>query len=233
MEEMQIRNVLLRKAKEATYTNLEVERLNYLIDDLIIKYFLDRETNNFLSRVEVKEETLKEIYDKNKENYKVEERFKLETIFMTDIEKAKEVLKEVSVKNFAELKKKHDAKEVQEELEFITLSNLQPAIAELVVKNSDYGVLKELAVVGNGAHIIFFKEKEESRQATYEEAKNVIIQEIRNTIYNQAYNQIINEILNENVVLEQKVEEKQEEAKTEVKKEEAKKEEKKDKKDKK
>ena len=111
MEEDKIlHGILLKKAKEAQYTNYEIEQLNLQSESLFIRYFLEREAAKIVENTNIEEDVLKKIYEENKELYKFAEKIKLDTIFVKDLAKAEEILKDVNLKNFDELKEKNDEK---------------------------------------------------------------------------------------------------------------------------
>ncbi|MBQ3437713.1 MAG: peptidyl-prolyl cis-trans isomerase [Fusobacterium sp.] len=194
-----IHSILLKKAKEASYKNIEIEEINHNYENILIEFFLRRETLRRLEKVEVKEEELKEIYELNKEKFLMEEKVKLDTIFLTDKGKAEKLLEEVNVKNFDEYKEKYDeksSKEDTEDREALPLSRIQPAIVEIISK-SKKGLQKKLAETEEGVHIVYLKEREEARTATYEESRDLVLQELNKIAYNNIYNQIINEYISE------------------------------------
>lgn len=199
MENKIIHNVLLKKAKGANYKAFEIEQINHQYETVLIDYYLRREAFEILNKVEIKEEELKKFYEDTKDRYVLEEKVKLDTIFLKDKENAKKVLEEVNSKNFKELKKKYDEKDNPEEMvEKISLSSIHPKIAEVVVKYDDKGIIKELVEINDGAHIIYLKEKEKARLATFEEARTVALEELKKVAFSQIYNDLINSIVNEN-----------------------------------
>lgn len=198
MDNKIIHNVLLKKAKEANYKAFEIEQINYQYEAVLIDFYLRREAFEILNKIEVKEEELKKFYDSNKDRYVIEEQVKLDTIFFKDKENAKKVFEEVNTKNFKDLKKKYDEKvEVEELNEKLPLSSLHPQIAEAVAKFEEKGIVKELVEINEGAHIIYLKEKEKERLATFDEAKAVVLEEIKKLAFSQIYNDLINNIVNE------------------------------------
>ena len=76
---------------------------------------------------------------------------------------------------------------------------MQPAIAEAISKENKKGIIKKVIKVADGFHIIYLKEKEAEREATYEEAKGVILANVKNDLFNQAYNTLINDIANTSI----------------------------------
>lgn len=206
MDNKIIHNVLLKKAKAANYKAFEIEQINYQYEAVLIDFYLKREAFEILNKVEIKEEELKKFYEDTKNRYVIEELVKLDTIFIKDKENAKKILEEVTVKNFKEYKKKYDKKANPEELtEKIPLSTIYPEIALLVSKSDEKGILKEIAETNEGAHIVYLKEKESARLATYEEAKNVALEELKKIAFSQIYNDLINNIVNEAEKLEENV----------------------------
>lgn len=206
MDNKIIHNVLLKKAKAANYKAFEIEQINYQYEAVLIDFYLKREAFEILNKVEIKEEELKKFYEDTKNRYVIEELVKLDTIFIKDKENAKKILEEVTVKNFKEYKKKYDKKANPEELtEKIPLSAIYPEIALLVSKSDEKGILKEIAETNEGAHIVYLKEKESARLATYEEAKNVALEELKKIAFSQIYNDLINNIVNEAEKLEENV----------------------------
>ena len=216
MEEDKIlHGILLKKAKEAQYTNYEIEQLNLQSESLFIRYFLEREAAKIVENTNIEEDVLKKIYEENKELYKFAEKIKLDTIFVKDLAKAEEILKDVNLKNFDELKEKNDEKgeEVKAATdEFLFITEIHPTLAEEISKESGKNVIIKKAIpVQEGFHIVYLKDREEPRQAIYDEAKEAILVDLKRNMFGQIYNQLIEEIANERVTLEDdiKVEETQ------------------------
>ena len=216
MEEDKIlHGILLKKAKEAQYTNYEIEQLNLQSESLFIRYFLEREAAKIVENTNIEEDVLKKIYEENKELYKFAEKIKLDTIFVKDLAKAEEILKDVNLKNFDELKEKNDEKGEEAKSatdEFLFITEIHPTLAEEISKESGKNVIIKKAIpVQEGFHIIYLKDREEPRQAIYDEAKEAILVDLKRNMFGQIYNQLIEEIANERVTLEDdiKVEETQ------------------------
>ena len=216
MEEDKIlHGILLKKAKGAQYTNFEIEQLNLQSESLLIRYYLERETARIVENTNIEEEVLKKVYEENQTLYKYPEKVKIDTIFVKEKEKADEILKNVNIKNFNELKEKNDekdkeARDISDEFLFVT--EIHPAIAEEVLQENEKNVIIKRAIpVQEGFHIIYLKDKEEARQAIYDEAKEAILVDLKRNMFGQIYNQLIEEIANERVTLEDdiKVEETQ------------------------
>ena len=216
MEEDKIlHGILLKKAKGAQYTNFEIEQLNLQSESLLIRYYLERETARIVENTNIVEEVLKKVYEENQTLYKYPEKVKIDTIFVKEKEKADEILKDVNIKNFNELKEKNDekdkeARDISDEFLFVT--EIHPAIAEEVLQENEKNVIIKRAIpVQEGFHIIYLKDKEEARQAIYDEAKEAILVDLKRNMFGQIYNQLIEEIANERVTLEDdiKVEETQ------------------------
>lgn len=216
MEEDKIlHGILLKKAKGAQYTNFEIEQLNLQSESLLIRYYLERETARIVENTNIEEEVLKKVYEENQTLYKYPEKVKIDTIFVKEKEKADEILKDVNIKNFNELKEKNDekdkeARDISDEFLFVT--EIHPAIAEEVLQENEKNVIIKKAIpVQEGFHIIYLKDKEEARQAIYDEAKEAILVDLKRNMFGQIYNQLIEEIANERVTLEDdiKVEETQ------------------------
>ena len=158
---------------------------------------------------------MKKVYEENQTLYKYPEKVKIDTIFVKEKEKADEILKDVNIKNFNELKEKNDekdkeARDISDEFLFVT--EIHPAIAEEVLQENEKNVIIKKAIpVQEGFHIIYLKDKEEARQAIYDEAKEAILVDLKRNMFGQIYNQLIEEIANERVTLEDdiKVEETQ------------------------
>lgn len=209
MEEDKIlHGILLKKAKAAQYTNYEIEQLNLQSESLFIRYYLEREAAKIVENTNIEENILKKIYEENKRLYKFPEKVKLDTIFVKDLAKAEEILKDVNLKNFNELKEKNDekGKEVREAGdEFLFVTEIHPIIAEEILKENKKNVIIKKAIpVQEGFHIVYLKDKEEAREATYEEAKETILADVKRNIFEQAYNQLIENIANETVKSEEK-----------------------------
>ena len=216
MEEDKIlHGILLKKAKGAQYTNFEIEQINLQSESLLIRYYLERETARIVENTNIEEEVLKKVYEENQTLYKYPEKVKIDTIFVKEKEKADEILKDVNIKNFNELKEKNDEKdkEARDILdEFLFVTEIHPAIAEEVLQENEKNVIIKRAIpVQEGFHIIYLKDKEEARQAIYDEAKEAILVDLKRNMFGQIYNQLIEEIANERVTLEDdiKVEETQ------------------------
>ena len=216
MEEDKIlHGILLKKAKGAQYTNFEIEQLNLQSESLLIRYYLERETARIVENTNIEEEVLKKVYEENQTLYKYPEKVKIDTIFVKEKEKADEILKDVNIKNFNELKEKNDekdkeARDISDEFLFVT--EIHPAIAEEVLQENEKNVIIKRAIpVQEGFHIIYLKDKEEARQGIYDEAKEAILVDLKRNMFGQIYNQLIEEIANERVTLEDdiKVEETQ------------------------
>ena len=204
MEEDKIlHGILLKKAKEAQYTNYEIEQLNLQSESLFIRYFLEREAARIVENTNIEENVLKKIYEENQTLYKFPKKVKIDTIFVKDLAKAEEILKEVNLENFNELKDKNDekgqeAKGVTDEFLFIT--EIHPAIAEEISKEEGKNVIIKKAIpVQEGFHILYLKDVEDERQAIYDEARQAILADVKRNIFGQVYNQLIEDIANETV----------------------------------
>ena len=204
MEEDKIlHGILLKKAKEAQYTNYEIEQLNLQSESLFIRYYLEREAAKIVENTNIEEDVLKKIYEENQSLYKYPKRVKIDTIFVKDLEKAEEILKEVNLKNFNELKEKNDekgqeAKGVTDEFLFIT--EIHPVIAEEILKEEGKNVIIKKAIpVQEGFHILYLKDIEDERQAIFDEAREAILADVKRNIFGQVYNQLIQDIANETV----------------------------------
>jgi len=208
MEEDKILHaILLKKAKEAEYTNYEIEQINLQSESLFIRYYLEREAIKIVENTNIEEEVLKKIYEENQTLYKYPAKVKIDTIFVKDLEKAEEILKEVTLENFNELKEKNDekGKDVKESLdEFLFVTEIHPTIAQEVLQESEKNVIIKKAIpVQEGFHIIYLKDIEESRQAIFDEAKEAILADVKRNIFGQVYNQLIQDIANETVKIEE------------------------------
>ena len=208
MEEDKILHaILLKKAKEAEYTNYEIEQINLQSESLFIRYYLEREAIKIVENTNIEEEVLKKIYEENQTLYKYPAKVKIDTIFVKDLEKAEEILKEVTLKNFNELKEKNDekGKDAKESLdEFLFVTEIHPTIAQEVLQESEKNIIIKKAIpVQEGFHIIYLKDMEESRQAIFDEAKEAILADVKRNIFGQVYNQLIEDIANETIKLEE------------------------------
>ena len=206
-EDKVLHGILLKKAKEAQYTNYEIEQLNLQSESLFIRYFLEREAAKVVEETKIEDEVLKKIYDENKEFYTFPEKVKLDTIFVKEKEKAEKLLKEVTVENFNEIKEKNDEKtdlnQKNVDDNFIFITDIHPAIAEELLKeDKKTAIISNLVPVQEGFHIVYLKDKEDSRQATFEEAKETILNDVKRNLFGQVYDQIIADIANEKVTLE-------------------------------
>ena len=204
MEEDKIlHTILLKKAKEAQYTNYEIEQINLQSENLFIRYFLEREASKIVENTNIEEAVLKKIYEENQSLYKYPEKVKIDTIFVTELEKAEEILENVDVKNFSEFKEKYDekGKEVKEITdEFLFVTEIHPAIAEeLLQENEKNVIIKKAIPVQEGFHILYLKDIEEERQAIFDEARETILADVKRNIFGQVYNQLIEDIANETV----------------------------------
>ena len=214
MEEDKILHaILLKKAKEAQYTNYEIEQINLQSENIFIRYYLEREAAKIVENTNIEEDVLKKIYEENQTLYKYPEKVKIDTIFVRDLEKAEEILKDISVENFNEFKEKNDekaenAKKVTDDFLFVT--EIHPALAEEILQESEKNVIIKKAIpVQEGFHIVYLKDIEEARQAIFDEAREAILGDVKRNIFGQVYNQLIEDIANETVKLE-KVENKEE-----------------------
>ena len=202
-EEKILHGILLKKAKEAQYTNFEIEQLNLQSESLFIRYFLEREAARIVENTNIEEDVLKKIYEENQTLYKFPKKVKIDTIFVKDLAKAEEILKEVNLENFNELKDKNDekgqeAKGVTDEFLFIT--EIHPAIAEEILQENGKNVIIKKAIpVQEGFHILYLKDIEEERQAIFDEARETILADVKRNIFGQVYNQLIEDIANETV----------------------------------
>ena len=202
-----LHNILLKKAKEAEYSSFEIEQINLQTETLFIRYFLEREAAKVVEGTKIEDEVLKKIYDENKEFYTFPEKVKLDTIFVREQDKAEKLLKEVTIENFNELKEKNDEKTdaAQKNVDdnFIFINDIHPAIAEEIYNEDKKDViLSNLVPVQEGFHIVYLKDKEDKKQATFEEAKETILNDVKRNLFGQAYNQLIADIANEKVTLE-------------------------------
>lgn len=204
MEEDKIlHGILLKKAKGAQYTNFEIEQLNLQSESLLIRYYLERETARIVENTNIEEEVLKKVYEENQTLYKYPEKVKIDTIFVKEKEKADEILKDVNIKNFNELKEKNDekdkeARDISDEFLFVT--EIHPAIAEEILQENGKNVIIKKAIpVQEGFHILYLKDIEEERQAIFDEARETILADVKRNIFGQVYNQLIEDIANETV----------------------------------
>lgn len=204
MEDKIIHNILLKKAKEASYKTFEIEQINYQYEAFLIDYYLRRETIQILNNLEIKEEELKKFFEDTKERYIIDTKVKLDTIFVKTKEIAEKILEEINTKNFKEFKKKYDEKVGVENLnDKIPLSAIHPQIANVISKNEEKGILNEVVETNEGFHIVYLKEKEKGRLATYDEAKNIALEELRKIAFSQIYNDLIRNTVNEVKKLEE------------------------------
>lgn len=200
-----VHEVLLKKAKESNYTNLEMEQINYNYEELIIDFFLRREVLAELGKVTIKEKELQEIYELNKDKFLMEARVGIDTIFFLEKEKAEQILKEVTVKNFEEYKEKYDEKSETEKRtveEAIPLSRIHPSIVEAINMIPKRGIANKIAKTEDGYHIVYLKSKEDSRLATYQEARDLIIEEMNKHLYSKIYNELIQKYMEEDVKMD-------------------------------
>uniref|UniRef100_UPI0035619EC2 peptidyl-prolyl cis-trans isomerase n=1 Tax=Fusobacterium nucleatum TaxID=851 RepID=UPI0035619EC2 len=223
MEEDKIlHGILLKKAKEAKYTNYEIEQLNLQSESLFIRYYLEREAAKIVENTNIEEDVLKKIYEENQSLYRYPKKVKIDTIFVKDLTKAEDILKDVNLENFNELKEKNDekgeeAKGVTDEFLFIT--EIHPVIAEEILKEEGKNVIIKRAIpVQEGFHIIYLKDEEDERQAIFDEARETILADVKRNIFGQVYNQLIQDIANETVIPKgpEKIEKKKENKSTEV-----------------
>ncbi|WP_150153100.1 peptidyl-prolyl cis-trans isomerase [Fusobacterium nucleatum] len=223
MEEDKIlHGILLKKAKEAKYTNYEIEQLNLQSESLFIRYYLEREAAKIVENTNIEEDVLKKIYEENQSLYRYPKKVKIDTIFVKDLAKAEDILKDVNLENFNELKEKNDekgeeAKGVTDEFLFIT--EIHPVIAEEILKEEGKNVIIKRAIpVQEGFHIIYLKDVEDERQAIFDEARETILADVKRNIFGQVYNQLIQDIANETVIPKgpEKIEKKKENKSTEV-----------------
>ena len=225
-EDKVLHAILLKKAKEAQYTNYEIEQINLQSENLFIRYFLEREAIKIVENTNIEETVLKKIYEENQTLYKYPEKVKIDTIFVTELEKAEEILKEIKIENFNEFKEKYDekGKEVKDTIdEFLFVTEIHPAIAEEVLQENEKNVIIKKAIpVEEGFHIVYLKDIEEPRQAIFDEAREAILADVKRNIFGQVYNQLIEDIANEKVKLEEagNAKENKEEKSTEVGKKE-------------
>ncbi|EGQ76730.1 peptidyl-prolyl cis-trans isomerase [Fusobacterium animalis ATCC 51191] len=67
-EDKVLHGILLKKAKEAQYTNYEIEQLNLQSESLFIRYYLEREAAKIVENTNIEEDVLKK-YMKKIKNY--------------------------------------------------------------------------------------------------------------------------------------------------------------------
>lgn len=205
-----LHNALLKRSKAAKYTQMESEELHLAIEKLKIDFYLHQEVMKRLEQIEVKEEDLQAFYEQNKERYQRELRLRVDTIFVSSLEKANKVLEECNAKNFEVIKKKYDERTEEgkrENLsELIPLSQLHPAIANLLVSHFKRGIVKRLAKIGEQYHIVYLQEREEERTASYEEAREVVFRELQQLLYQKTQEELIQSILSEETVGEEEEE---------------------------
>ena len=221
-EDKVLHGILLKKAKEAKYTNYEIEQLNLQSESLFIGYYLEREAAKIVENTDIEEDVLKKIYEENQSLYRYPKKIKIDTIFVKDLTKAEDILKDVNLENFNELKEKNDekgeeAKGVTDEFLFIT--EIHPVIAEEILKEEGKNVIIKRAIpVQEGFHIIYLKDVEDERQAIFDEARETILADVKRNIFGQVYNQLIQDIANETVIPKgpEKIEKKKENKSTEV-----------------
>ncbi len=221
-EDKVLHAILLKKAKEAQYTNYEIEQLNLQSESLFIRYYLEREAAKIVENTNIEEDVLKKIYEENQSLYRYPKKVKIDTIFVKDLTKAEDILKDVNLENFNELKEKNDekgeeAKGVTDEFLFIT--EIHPVIAEEILKEEGKNVIIKRAIpVQEGFHIIYLKDVEDERQAIFDEARETILADVKRNIFGQVYNQLIQDIANETVIPKgpEKIEKKKENKSTEV-----------------
>ena len=221
-EDKVLHGILLKKAKEAQYTNYEIEQLNLQSESLFIRYYLEREAAKIVENTNIEEDVLKKIYEENQSLYRYPKKIKIDTIFVKDLTKAEDILEDVNLENFNELKEKNDekgqeAKGVTDEFLFIT--EIHPVIAEEILKEEGKNVIIKRAIpVQEGFHIIYLKDVEDERQAIFDEARETILADVKRNIFGQVYNQLIQDIANETVIPKgpEKIEKKKENKSTEV-----------------
>ena len=202
-EEKILHGILLKKAKEAQYTNYEIEQLNLQSESLFIRYFLEREAARIVENTNIEEDVLKKIYEENQNLYKFPKKVKIDTIFVKDLEKAEEIVRTVNLKNFNSLKEKNDEKgqDVKNSTdEFLFITEIHPAIAQEILNENEKNIIIKKAIpVQEGFHIIYLKDIEEERQAIFDEARETILTDVKRNIFGQVYNQLIEDIANETV----------------------------------
>ena len=202
-EEKILHGILLKKAKEAQYTNYEIEQLNLQSESLFIRYFLEREAARIVENTNIEEDVLKKIYEENQNLYKFPKKVKIDTIFVKDLEKAEEIVKTINLKNFNSLKEKNDEKGQDAKNstdEFLFITEIHPAIAEEILNENEKNVIIKKAIpVQEGFHIIYLKNIEDERQAIFDEVRENILVGVKRNIFGQVYNQLIEDIANETV----------------------------------
>ena len=208
-EEKILHGILLKKAKEAQYTNYEIEQLNLQSESLFIRYFLEREAARIVENTNIEEDVLKKIYEENQNLYKFPKKVKIDTIFVKDLEKAEEIVKTVNLKNFNSLKEKNDEKGQDAKNstdEFLFITEIHPAIAQEILNENEKNVIIKKAIpVQEGFHIIYLKDIEDERQAIFDEVRENILVGVKRNIFGQVYNQLIEDIANERVTLQEEV----------------------------
>lgn len=184
-----------------SYTSLEVEQVLRAQEEVLIQFYLDRKTNQRLQNFSIDEDSLKKIFQENQARYQIEEKVKLDTIFIRNSQKAKEVFKNTKLENFQEQKNKYN--ERQEEIpEWIPVSSLHPMIYSSIQHLKKGKLAKELVEFEGGAHILYLIDRDPPREASYEEAKETLISELKQNAFQNLQRQLIEEMIQEQKTLE-------------------------------
>lgn len=199
LNEQFIHNAILKKAVSKEYNQQELGHIKYLQEEILIDFYLNREAMNELNKIQITEEELKNIYEENKENYMVQKKYKINTIFLSTEEKAEKVLKEVNAKNFLEVLEKYNEKKkgMKEEEEYIPASNIKPEILAVLEKAKRRGLIKKIIPVDDGFHIVNLLDREDERQASFDEVKNLLLENIRKNLHEKIVRNLMQTIVEE------------------------------------
>ncbi|AYZ73664.1 peptidyl-prolyl cis-trans isomerase [Fusobacterium necrophorum] len=184
-----------------SYTSLEIEQVLRAQEEVLIQFYLDRKTNQRLQNFSIDEDSLKKIFQQNQLRYQIEEKVKLDTIFIRNAQKAREVFKNTKLENFQEQKNKYN--ERKEDIpQWIPVSSLHPMIYSSIQNLKKGKLAKELVEFEGGAHILYLIDRDPPREASYEEAKETLISELKQNAFQNLQRQLIEEMIQEPKTLE-------------------------------
>ncbi len=146
--------------------------------------------SNLLSDVKVEEEDLKEFYEKNKEQFVVQESVKASHILVKTEEEAKEILKKENIsENFSELAKEFSScpsKDDGGNLGEFTRGRMVPEFEEAAF-NLEVNKISEPVKTQFGYHIIKVTDKKEKKNKSFEEARpeleNAVLMKKQQDVY--------------------------------------------------
>ncbi len=163
-----------------------IKELENAKENLLKQYAI----KSLLSKVQVEEKEVKDYYDNNKEQFKEKESVKASHILVDGKEKADEILSELKNElSFDEAAKKYSkcpSKSRGGDLGFFNKGKMVPEF-EKAAFSMDKEEISEPIKTQFGYHIIKVIDKKDSKQKTYEEAKDQIYKQLVGMKQNKKY----------------------------------------------